>query len=189
MSSVTCERFALLTFTLEEIILCKSVLWLRSVNDPKWASMHLGSALCYCSYYTPRLWAHAVLLMTKHWRNEKSVQTPLRWWAVCIYPAASAAEGSWQTGCSCEPVRWDLVCERSCHWGRRPDVLSSAAAAWPAETALPTSLRRAQQGVNWFNLIFNKSTMPPGEWVCTLQEETQQTIIQHSDFEDLLKIL
>lgn len=63
---------------------------------------------------------------------------------VCSYPVGSA-QGSWRTGCSCEPVRWDLVCGRSCRWGRRPVALSSAAAAWPAGTALPTSLRWTQQ--------------------------------------------
>lgn len=62
-----------------------------------------------------------------------------------IYPAVSAAEGSSQTGCSCAPVRLDPVCERSCRWGRRPVVLFSTSAAWPAETALPTSLRGTQR--------------------------------------------
>lgn len=121
--------------------------------------LSISTAATECSYLNVNVWGHL---------DSECLDGV---WCVCNYPAVSA-QGSWRTGCSCEPVRWDRVCGRSCRWGRRPVALASAAAAWPAGTALPTSLQRTQQdniacmhihSITRFILIDSKKNMiPPG---------------------------
>ncbi len=74
---------------------------------------------------------------------------------MCHYPGR--AQAGWRIGCSCGPVRWDPVCGRSCRWGHQPAALASAAAAWPAGTALPMSLWRAQRD-NKARMTINSSS-------------------------------
>lgn len=83
-------------------------------------------------------------------------------WVVCSYPAVIAAEGKRLTGCSCEPVRWDQACGRSCRWGHLQVVLASAAAAWPAEMAPLRSLYLTQQikvhvFIHWLILMYSNN--------------------------------